>query len=218
MAQEPDKTLLNTHFLRYWLATRPNFLAASLIPVLIGAAAVAHRGGKVSVLLLLLTLLATALVHAGVNVLNDYYDDENGTDRCNTQRIFPFTGGSRFIQNGVLSAGETFVFGASLLSAAMLLGVGLAWVSGMGLLWIGLAGLLLGWGYSASPLRLNSRGLGEPAVAIGFGILTPLVEFKAGMILRENAQQPAALEPAIKMTIASMVLHGMLLTLTLWLV
>jgi 1,4-dihydroxy-2-naphthoate octaprenyltransferase len=311
MAQEPDKTLLNTHFLRYWLATRPNFLAASLIPVLIGAAAVAHRGGKVSVLLLLLTLLATALVHAGVNVLNDYYDDENGTDRCNTQRIFPFTGGSRFIQNGVLSAGETFVFGASLLSAAMLLGVGLAWVSGMGLLWIGLAGLLLGWGYSASPLRLNSRGLGEPAVAIGFGILTPLgtwfvqtgemafypvlvslpvallvmnilfinqfpdhqadaasgkhhwvvrvglekspgiylaavalaaatllllaltgavpfwsllsllplvLEFKAGMILRENAQQPAALEPAIKMTIASMVLHGMLLTLTLWLV
>ncbi|MDD5391911.1 MAG: prenyltransferase [Thiothrix sp.] len=311
MAQEPDKALLNKHFLRYWLATRPGFLAASLIPVLIGAAAVAHGGGKVSFLLLLLTLLATALVHAGINVLNDYYDDENGTDRCNTQRIFPFTGGSRFIQNGVLSSGETFVFGALLLSTAMLLGVGLAWASGTGLLWIGVAGLLLGWGYSAPPLRLNSRGLGEPAVALGFGILTPLgawfvqtgemafypvlvslpvallvmnilfinqfpdhqadaasgkhhwvvrlglekspsiylasvalaaaillllaltgavpfwsllsvlplgLAFKAGVILRENAQQPAALEPAIKMTIASMVLHGMLLTLTLWLV
>ncbi|MBU0656930.1 MAG: prenyltransferase [Gammaproteobacteria bacterium] len=311
MAQEPDKTLLQKPLLRYWLATRPAFLAASLIPVLIGMAAVAYRGGNVSLVLLLLTLLATALVHAGVNVLNDYYDDENGTDARNTQRIFPFTGGSRFIQNGVLSKGETVLFGALLLSAAILLGIGLAWISGTGLLWIGVAGVLVGWGYSAPPLRLNSRGLGEPAVALGFGILTPLgawfvqtgemdsypvlislpvallvmnilfinqfpdhqadaasgkhhwvvrmglvkaprvyliaaalativvlllivdgqlplwallsllplmLSFKAGMLLQQHASHPQLLEPAIKMTIASMILHGVLLSLTLWLV
>jgi 1,4-dihydroxy-2-naphthoate octaprenyltransferase len=39
---------------------------------------------------------------------------------------------------------------------------------------VGLLGLIVGWGYSAPPLRLNSRGLGEIAVAIGFGVLTPL--------------------------------------------
>ncbi len=246
-----------------------------------------------------------------MNVLNDYYDDANGTDGCNTQRVFPFTGGSRFIQNGVLSAGEMLVFGALLLAVAMLLGIGLAWVSSRICCGSGVAGVLLGVGYSALPLRLNSRGLGEPDVALGFGILTPLgawlvqtgevamypvlisvpaallvmnilfinqfpdresdaasgkhhwvvrlghgestvdlsgiggigghlgavvghdgdfaavvmlsllplgLAFKAGMILRDHAHQPALLEPAIKMTIASMILHGLLLSLTLWLV
>ena len=66
-------------------------------------------------------MLAVMLVHAGMNVLNDYYDEQNGTDRRNTQRLFPFTGGSRFIQNGVLSTGETLVFGAWLLAVAMLI-------------------------------------------------------------------------------------------------
>ncbi|MEZ5450778.1 MAG: hypothetical protein R3E89_18015 [Thiolinea sp.] len=52
----------------------------------------------------MLTLLGAGLVHAGMNVLNDYYDEQNGTDRRNGERLFPFTGGSRFIQNQVLSA------------------------------------------------------------------------------------------------------------------
>ena len=29
-----------------------------------------------------------------------------GSDRANTERIFPYTGGSRFIQNGVMSLGN----------------------------------------------------------------------------------------------------------------
>ena len=45
-------------------------------------------------------LLAVLLLQAGVNVFNDYYDHDNGCDAANTERVFPFTGGSRFIQNG----------------------------------------------------------------------------------------------------------------------
>ncbi|MCB1639303.1 MAG: prenyltransferase, partial [Thiothrix sp.] len=174
MPREPDQSLLHKPLLRYWLATRPGFLAASLVPALLGVAAVIHQGGPVNGLLLVLTLIGIVLVHAGVNVLNDYYDDLNGTDRCNETRIFPFTGGSRFIQNGVLSARSTLHFGGLLLLVATLLGLGLTLASGAELLLVGVAGLLLGWGYSAPPLSLNSRGLGEPAIALGFGILTPL--------------------------------------------
>lgn len=173
MAREPDARLKSSG-LRYWLAIRPGFLAASLIPVGLGVTAALHRDYTLHLGLLLLTVLATALVHAGVNVINDYYDDLNGTDRCNTQRIFPFTGGSRLIQNGVISADAMWRYGISLLLSAIILGLGLAWYCGAGLLWIGMAGLLLGWGYSAPPLQLHSRGLGELAVALGFGSLIPL--------------------------------------------
>jgi 1,4-dihydroxy-2-naphthoate octaprenyltransferase len=36
------------------------------------------------------------------------------------------------------------------------------------LLAIGVIGVLIGWAYSAPPLRLNSRGLGELCVTVGF--------------------------------------------------
>ena len=41
---------------------------------------------------------------------------------------------------------------------------------------LGLCGIVLGWGYSAPPLNLNSRGLGEVSVLAGFGLL-PLVTY-----------------------------------------
>ncbi len=173
MAREPDIGLRGG-WLRYGLATRPGFLVASLVPVGLGVTAAAHQGHVLHPGLLGLTVLATLLVHAGINVINDYYDDCNGTDRCNTQRIFPYTGGSRMIQNGVFSAAALWRYGVVLLIGAMLLGGIMAWYSGGGLLLIGVSGLLLGWGYSAPPLQLHSRGLGELAVAVGFGSLIPL--------------------------------------------
>ncbi|WP_020559818.1 prenyltransferase [Thiofilum flexile] len=310
MPQEPDQSLRNNPLLCYWLATRPGFLAAGLVPALLGVAAFVYQGGQVSILLLVLTLLAVVLVQAGVNVLNDYYDELNGTDRYNQERIFPFTGGSRFIQNEVLSADETRRFGWLLMGAVVVLGIGLTMLSGVGLLLIGVAGVLLGWGYSAPPLRLNSRGWGEPAIALGFGVLIPLgawyvqaktlalypvlvslplglllmnillinqfpdqeadaacgkhhwvvrygakpmawvylgsvlismlilmglvlggllpvaallallpqgLALRAALLLIANAQQPTKLEPAIRMTIASALLHGVLLSVVLWL-
>ncbi|OQX03347.1 MAG: 1,4-dihydroxy-2-naphthoate octaprenyltransferase, partial [Thiothrix lacustris] len=98
MVEEPNERLLHTPVRCYWLATRPAFLAASVVPALVGAAAAWAQGYALHGWLLVWTVLAVMLVHAGMNVLNDYYDEQNGTDRRNTQRLFPFTGGSRFIQ------------------------------------------------------------------------------------------------------------------------
>ncbi|TXH76669.1 MAG: prenyltransferase [Thiothrix sp.] len=175
MPSEPSTALLQqSPLVRYSLATRPAFLLASFMPVCVGAAAASYQGYAFQTGLFLLSVLAILLMHAGVNVINDYYDEQNGTDRLNTERIYPFTGGSRFIQNQVLSAEQTFYFAWSLLGAAILLGLFLMWQTGVGLLWIGLAGFVIAWGYSAPPLQLNSRGWGEPAVAISIGVLAPL--------------------------------------------
>ena len=172
-AAEPTTAALRNPLRRYFLATRPAFLLASLAPCFIGFATAHWSGVTLRLELALATLLGAALVHAGINVLNDYYDALNGTDELNTERLFPFTGGSRFIQNGVLSTGQTARYGVLLLAAGAAIGAALALAAGP-LLWlIGAAGVLLGWAYSAPPLSLNSRGFGELSVALGFGILIP---------------------------------------------
>jgi 1,4-dihydroxy-2-naphthoate octaprenyltransferase len=169
---EPTLAALPNPLLRFFLATRPPFLSVTLFAALIGLASAYASGVPLKPLTAILTVVFALVAHAGVNVLNDYYDALNGTDALNTERVFPFTGGSRFIQNGVLTMTETAVFGAALFGVTFIAGVFLTGSSGTGLLAIGAAGLLIGWAYSAPPLKLNSRGWGELCVALGFGLIT----------------------------------------------
>ncbi len=159
---------------KYLAATRPPFLLASVAPVIIGLATAYHDNVTLIAFTALLTLLGAMLVQAGVNVLNDYYDALNGTDAMNQERIYPFTGGSRFIQNGVLTERETAVFGTLLFAVSAVIGLVLLPYAGFGLVGVGFVGLLIGWAYSAPPLALNSRGFGELSVALGFGFWIPL--------------------------------------------
>lgn len=174
---EPSLDGLRNPVLRYFLATRPAFLTITLVGVLLGFAAAWHAGTPFDIAAAAVTLVLALLAHAGVNVLNDYYDHLNGTDEVNVDRLFPFTGGSRFIQNGVLTPGQTLAFGLILFLAVIAGGLWLIGRSGAGLFWIGLAGLFIGWAYSAPPLKLNSRGLGEICVAAGFLLIVAGSDF-----------------------------------------
>lgn len=169
---EPSLTLFSNPVARYFAATRPAFLTASLMACAVGLAAAWHDGVAIDPALAMVTVLFALLAHAGVNVLNDYYDALNGTDARNTERIFPFTGGSRFIQNGVLTLAETRNFGFALMACVAVAGVWLMARSAPQLGYVGLAGLFIGWAYSAPPFKLNSRGWGELCVAAGFLAIT----------------------------------------------
>ena len=155
---------------RWFFATRPAFLSLSLGGVMMGLAAAgpALRDGWPKAALA--TLLAL-LCHAAANVINDVADDANGTDAANVTRLYPYTGGSRFIQNGVLSRCEMQALAWVLFAAVLAGGLLLTWLSGWMCGVIGLVGVMLAWGYSASPLRLNSRGLGEVALCLAFGLV-----------------------------------------------
>lgn len=152
----------------YFAATRPAFLSVTLAGALIGLGTAHASGYSIDLLKATLTVLFALVAHAGANVVNDYYDALNGSDAHNTRRLFPFTGGSRFIQNGVLSIQQTRRFGVALLAAVIPAGLWLSAQSAPGLLWIGAAGLLIAWCYSAPPLQLMSRGLGEFAIVAGW--------------------------------------------------
>jgi len=165
---EPSLAVQQNLLLRYFAATRPAFLSVTFVGVLVGLAAAAHSGVRVDAAEATLTMFFALVAHAGANVINDYYDARSGCDAANTDRVFPFTGGSRFIQNGVLSLRATSWFGYSLLAIVIPAGLWLTAHSAPGLIWIGLAGLTVGWAYSAPPLKLQSRGLGEFGITAGW--------------------------------------------------
>jgi 1,4-dihydroxy-2-naphthoate octaprenyltransferase len=172
---EPTPDALANPVKRYLLATRPAFLTIALAGCLLGFASALESA--FSWPLAVLTLLLAIATQAGVNVFNDYYDHLNGTDAVNVDRLFPFTGGSRFIQNGVMSPRQMLVYALVLFGAVIAGGLWLIATRGSGLFWIGIAGLLIGWAYSAPPLKLNSRGLGEICVAAGFLLIVAGADF-----------------------------------------
>jgi 1,4-dihydroxy-2-naphthoate octaprenyltransferase len=154
-----------------WLlfrATRLPFLSATLVPVLLGLA-IAGRDGAFDPLTALLTIVAAAAVHLGLNVSNDVFDDVLGADRLNYTPT-PYSGGSRVIQYGLLTRREMAWLSAGLYAIAIVIGLVLVLVTkSVALLAIGAVGLIISLGYTAPPLKLVYRGLGEFAVALGFG-------------------------------------------------
>ena len=156
---------------RLFHACRPKFFPASVLPVLAGTAWGVQAAGSLDLLAFLLALVATVCVHAGANVINDVGDESGGTDRQNTDRIYPYTGGSRFIQTGIMDASAMARLGTSLLAVAAIAGLLLILMKGTVVLAFGLAGVLLAVLYSIGPVRLASVGVGETAIFIAFGVL-----------------------------------------------
>jgi 1,4-dihydroxy-2-naphthoate octaprenyltransferase len=153
------------------LATRPAFFQASVLPILIGTAWASRGGGGFDGGAFALALAATVLAHAATNVYNDVADDLGGTDAANAERLYPYTGGSRFIQNGVLDRLAMRRLAARLAAGALLVGALLAWRRGPGVVGLGRAGLVLGYAYSRPGVALAGRGAGELACALGLGAL-----------------------------------------------
>lgn len=156
---------------RFFHATRPKFFPASVLPVITGTAFGAYVAGAFDAYVFTLALIATVCVHAASNVLNDVGDERIGTDQINDQRIYPYTGGSRFIQMGILSQSRMGRLGVGLLTFAALLGILLFLEKGPAVLLFGLAGVALAVMYSLGPVKLSTLGIGEMAVAVGLGVL-----------------------------------------------
>ena len=156
---------------RLFHATRPKFYPASVLPVIVGTAWGAYGAGALDVTAFVLALLATVLVHAGANVINDVGDDIGGTDWQNENRIYPYTGGSQFIIKDIIDSRGMARLGAGLIILAAIAGLGLFLLKGPIVLVFGAIGVLLAVIYSVGPIRLSSLGLGEASIAIAFGVL-----------------------------------------------
>lgn len=154
---------------------RAPFFTASLVPVLLGTAIAWAKLEVFNAELFLITLLGVLLLHAGTNMANDYFDHRSGNDAINREYVRPFTGGSRMIQKGLVA--PRHVLAASLLCFALGSAVGLYLyftTNGELILALLAVGAASGFFYTAPPLLLANRGLGEFAVALNFGVLVTL--------------------------------------------
>jgi 1,4-dihydroxy-2-naphthoate polyprenyltransferase len=158
-----------------WLflrATRLPFLTATFVPVLLGIAVAAWANGF-SWWLALLTLIGGACIHLGLNVANDVFDTASGADAANVHPT-QFSGGSRVVHYGLLSLRAITLLSLAFYAVGIAIGVGLAAARGWDLLWLGVAGVILSLFYTAPPLKLVHRGLGEIVVLLGFGPIMTL--------------------------------------------
>lgn len=155
----------------FFFATRPQFLTASAGPVLVGSAIGFAAAGTFNWPLFLLALFGIMALQAGANVSNDYFDHISGNDWAN-KNITPFSGGSRFIQEGILSPRATLLTSMFCLALGAASGVIVLLITqSVFILIIGLVGLFGAFFYTAPPVKLGYRGIGEAIIAFLFGIL-----------------------------------------------
>jgi len=186
----------------YLQALRLPFLTGSLLPVAVAGALAYGEKGTWSPVLLGLTFLGVAALHSGANLLNDYYDSF-GSDPINAH-VTPFSGGSRVIQDGGLSAGAVRFLAFLFLALGCLCGLGLIFMGRPWVAVLGTLGLLAGYLYSASPVQLMSAGLGEAAIFLAFG---PLVTWGTYYV-QTGSLKPVGLAVGLPL--------GFLITAILW--
>jgi 1,4-dihydroxy-2-naphthoate octaprenyltransferase len=154
-----------------FLATRPNFLAASVAPVLVGSSLAYTITGSFNFLLFILAMLSIMALHAGANMANDYFDHLSKND-WNNNNVTPFSGGSRSIQKGRVSPKATLIAALSFLAIGSLIGLIIVILSkSIFILILGVIGLLGGFFYTAPPIKLGYRCVGEIVIAFLFGLL-----------------------------------------------
>ncbi|MFX1562042.1 MAG: 1,4-dihydroxy-2-naphthoate octaprenyltransferase [Promethearchaeota archaeon] len=161
--------------LKIWLAElRLPFITASIIPILLGASIAWATKGIFLWDFFLITLIGGICAHLGANVANDYFDYRSGTDNINVEFVRPFSGGSRMIQRGLLSPRAVLAGSLVFFCISGALGIYLAITRGFMVILLGVLGIFSGFFYTAPPLKLAHRGVGELFIGLSFGVLLTL--------------------------------------------
>lgn len=176
--QAPEREPRVRRFARiWWLAVRPFSFTASITPVTLGAVLAGHDGAW-SWWYFLVTLVGAVSIHAGTNLINDYYDWKKGTDTPES------LGPNRALQEGMLTPQRVFWGGVFFFALGSALGLYLVATRGLFILWLGLFSVLAGWFYTAGPKAFAYVGLGEVVVFIFMG---PVMVLGSYYVLAQQA-------------------------------
>ena len=150
---------------------RPHFLISGLALFVFGALLAVRLGAPFSLPRLILGYLVILPAQLSVHYSNDYFD--MAADRLGDAT--PVSGGSGVLLEHPQLRKPVLWIAVGLIVCSLVTGLAFLWTYTYPLWMFGFVviGNLLGWYYSAPPLRLSSRGLGEPAFTFIGGILIP---------------------------------------------
>jgi 1,4-dihydroxy-2-naphthoate octaprenyltransferase len=156
--------------------SRPLFLAGGFVFYGLGVAAALYDGLTLHWPVLLWGQVAVTAIQLMTHFSNDYFD--LAADRLNESPT-RWSGGSRVLPEGLLPPPAALWAAVAMAAVALTATAALALVYHQPIWPIALllAAQFLAWEYSAPPLRLLSRGLGEATVALIVPVLTPLVGY-----------------------------------------
>ncbi len=172
---------------RAWVRLgRPKFLLYSALLYGLGATLAAFCGATLRFDLYLRGQLFISCVHLMTHYCNEYFDFE--ADRANPAPT-AWTGGSRVLVDGLLSPSVSLGTAFVLMFLALALAIGMPSHAAQ---WLALSTVALAWFYTAPPMQLNYRGLGELSVATVLHVLCPALAFRL---------QAGRLDPALALVL-----------------
>jgi len=190
------KISLATKIIKGVAITRVGFTSASLFPVFAIGCYYAGIGDNLfSPISLALTTFGILFIHLFSNLYNDYFDVTHGADEANTEYFnagmnssmlkgAQLSGGSRAVELGLITLKGTKSLANIMFMFGLLTAAGILYMSYLNTgstsnsyhsAIIALIGVLIGYFYTAKPIKLSSRyGLGEIAIFLSFGPLLTL--------------------------------------------
>ena len=150
---------------------RVHIVAGGVLAFSLGALLAVAGGGSFDLTRVALGYAVVLLGDLSTHYSNDYFDVE--VDKHIEQKKF-FSGSTLLVSNPNLRSLSRYI-SISLMASSNLLAVALVLFLGVPIEFfvVILAASLVGWFYSAPPLRLTSRGFGEVAVACVTGFAIP---------------------------------------------
>jgi len=153
----------------WWQAIRAFAFPASVIPVLYGSLiAVIHKDISFNFFHFFLTLVGAMLVHIGANLVNDIYDFKKGIDKEDEEIGIPH-GGSMVLSQGLMTVYQMKIGTIISFVVSGLIGLYLWSAAGIWVLYLIIFGLFCSIFYTAAPLQLKYKALGDIMVFLGFG-------------------------------------------------
>lgn len=156
--------------LKIWLkAVRIWTTIAIILPITTATALAWYYNGVFNSALFALVFIAGIILFSAQSFINDYYDHRSKADDL-YKSSYPLSGGSRVIQEGLISPKKLFIAGIIGYSIIVIIGLYLNFIlDGITLLIIGMIGIFFNFFYTAPPLRFVYRGFGEFVGGLGTG-------------------------------------------------